>query len=262
MQVSFDLISDLHVDTWDSNHDWRSLPTSGMCVVAGDIGKDRTKVIDTIKNLSESYQAVVYIDGNDEHKLFYSDFENSYSTLENELLQFENVYYLKDKVTVIDGVAFLGVNGWWTYDFDNKDHYDFTKRWLVERTKISMDIANNIESLALNDVSYLTTSVQRLQTHNDVSEIVIVSHTVPLPELVEHDLEIEGSNLLNSLGNSYLKNVFDLDTEAKISTWCFGHYHGGNIDQMIGGVRFVNNPRGRGGTKWCKDVYYPKKIKL
>jgi hypothetical protein len=51
------------------------------------------------------------------------------------------------------------------------------------------------------------------------------------------------------------------DTESKIHTWCFGHYHG-DVDSWLGGVRYVNNCRGRGNTPWSKSVYYPKRIEI
>jgi len=40
MQFAFDLISDLHIETWPQ-FDWKDQATSPFCVVAGDIAKDR-----------------------------------------------------------------------------------------------------------------------------------------------------------------------------------------------------------------------------
>ena len=45
MQFSFDLISDLHVETWDQ-FDWTHQPTSPYCVVAGDVSQDRKLLAD------------------------------------------------------------------------------------------------------------------------------------------------------------------------------------------------------------------------
>ena len=52
MKFAFDLISDLHVETWDF-FDWTGQPTSPYCVVAGDVARDRTQVIDVLTPLGE-----------------------------------------------------------------------------------------------------------------------------------------------------------------------------------------------------------------
>jgi hypothetical protein len=261
MTLSFDLISDLHIETWPEKFDWQGMPTSTLCVVAGDVAKNRDVLAQSLTNLSNYYQNVIYIDGNEEHKFYYDDIENSQAHL-SAILEKNNIIDLKNKVAVIDGVAFIGCNSWWTYDFDVPEHYDYTKQWYIKKTGTSVQVASTIEELALQDATYLSTSVQKLQTHQDVQEIVIVTHTVPFPELIEHDIELAGSHILNCAGNSHIGRVLSYDTEAKISTWCFGHYHGGDIDTVFKGVRFVNNPRGRGTTRWCKPVYFPKKVSL
>ena len=66
MHFAFDLISDLHVETWDSL-DWTGQPTSPYCVVAGDVGRDRTQVMETLTHLGNCYAGVFYIDGNLKH---------------------------------------------------------------------------------------------------------------------------------------------------------------------------------------------------
>jgi len=67
MSFAFDLISDLHVETW-GDFIWTGQATSPYCVVAGDIARDRNVVIDALKHLGQCYQAVFYVDGNDEHR--------------------------------------------------------------------------------------------------------------------------------------------------------------------------------------------------
>ena len=73
MTFAFDLISDLHVDTWDE-FDWVGQPTAPYCVVAGDVGRDWEQVAETLEHLGKQYAGVFYIDGNDEHKDYYDDF--------------------------------------------------------------------------------------------------------------------------------------------------------------------------------------------
>lgn len=260
MQLSFDLISDLHLETWEEKFNWNHMPTSTICVVAGDISRDKMLAVECLAHLANLYNAVIYIDGNDEHKNSTSSIEQSIYELYTMTKPIPNLYFLKETVTVIDGVAFIGCNGWWTYDFVDPESYDLTKQWAIDRLGIDMQKASEFENLANRDTSYISRSIEKLQTHPDVKQIVVISHTVPCPSLVEHDVEIEGTHILNSMGNSRIINCLRQDTEGKIHTWCFGHYHGGSIDQLKYGVRFVSNPKGRGNTKWCNPYYYPKRI--
>jgi Icc-related predicted phosphoesterase len=259
MQVSFDLISDLHVDTWPEPFDWTGMSTSVICVVAGDISRDKEVVYKTLEHLGQCYKAVIYIDGNDEHRWTLDQLYPNYQELAQQIASIENVVFLQDNVVVIDGVGFIGTNGWWTFDFDNHDSYDASKQWFADRYKVDLQTAKVIEEMAMHDFRYLTKSIKRLQTHQDVKELVVVTHTPPTVELLQHDIELAGTHMLNCSGNSHLMKTFIEDTEGKINTWCFGHYHN-DVDRMLHGVRFVNNCRGRSGTPWSKSVYHPKKI--
>jgi len=258
MQFSFDLISDLHVNSVDQ-FNWEGQATSSICVVAGDVGRCRDLTLKTLENISGCYRAVFYIDGNDEHRNQMEFLDVSYAELTGQLNKIPNLIYLQDQVIVIDGVAIVATNGWWGYDFDPNQDYDLTKNWYAHKENITDYAANNIQIFALNDAAYLINSVKRLQTHQNVKKIVVVTHTVPLPVLIEHDPELIDTSRFNIMGNRYMQQVLDADTENKIHTWCFGHYHG-SIDQMYNNVRYVNNCRGRADTSYYKSVYYPKRI--
>jgi UDP-2,3-diacylglucosamine pyrophosphatase LpxH len=257
MQFSFDLISDLHVD--DHNFNWQGQATSGICIIAGDVGKNRKMVIDTLRHISSCYQAVFYIDGNDEHRNQLEFLEVSYAEYVEQLESIPKLIYLQDNVIIIDGVAVVATNGWWGYDFDPNINYELCKTWYTNKENITAHAAEYIQLSALNDAAYLINSVKRLQTHQDVKHIVVVTHTVPLPGLIDHDPDLFGTERFNTLGNRYMQQVLDADTERKIHTWCFGHYHG-DVDQLRNGVRYVNNCLGRAGTAYHKAVYYPKRI--
>lgn len=261
MKIAFDLISDLHVETWDTEFDWAGQATSMLCVVAGDISRDRTIVKETLQKLGECYRAVFYIDGNDEHRWTLDDLGESYRSLVEELEQIPNVTYLQDNVCIIDGVGFLATNGWWSYDLDPNVDYDQTKLWFQDRYKVTRQVADAIEAMSMQDYAYLAKSVSRLQTHKDVRRIVVVTHTPPRLDLITHDIELSDTYRINCSGNSYMQKVLEQDTEQKVSHWCFGHYHG-DVDTVIDGVRYVNNCRGRGNTPWSKPVYYPRRIEV
>jgi hypothetical protein len=258
MSLAFDLISDLHRETWP-DFDWTGQATSPYCVVAGDIARDRSVVIDTLRHLGQCYQAVFYIDGNDEHRYHYDDLNDSYADLARQIRKISNVVFLQDNVVVVDGIAILGTNGWWTYDLDMAIDTNQTSLWFQEQYMVNNLVAKTVERLAMTDASYMLSSVKRLQTHNDVKKIVCVTHTVPNGSLISHDISLADTFRFNTMGNSLMMRVLAADTEKKLHTWCFGHYHG-SVDQIRQGVRFVNNCKGRGDTDWRQYVYHPQRI--
>ena len=259
MSLAFDLISDLHIETWSTEFDWTYQATSPVCVVAGDVCRDRDVLIRTLKHLGKCYQAVFYIDGNDEHHSHLEDLGHSYSELAQRLRRIPNVVYLQDNVVIVDGVAILGTNGWWGFDFDLGIDPEQAAQWAQERYCISDDSTKGIARMSNTDATYMISSVARLQTHKDVKKIVMVTHTVPDPALVAHDIDLDGTMRFNTMGNRLMMQAMAADTENKLHTWCFGHYHG-SVDQVRSGIRFVNNCRGRGDTPYAKSVYYPQRI--
>jgi hypothetical protein len=88
---------------------------------------------------------------------------------------------------------------------------------------------------------------------------VLLTHTLPDPLFVAHDPDIAGTWRYNSMGNHLINQVLHQDSEHKIHNWVFGHYHR-PVDQIVNGIKYVSNPRGRGDTPWCQPAYYPKKI--
>jgi len=258
MSFAFDLISDLHRETWD-DFDWTGQATSPYCVLAGDIARDRGLVIDTLTHLSKCYQAIFYIDGNDEHRYYYADLNDSYADLVRKIKKIPNVVFLQDNVVVVDGVAILGTHGWWTYDLDPSIDAEQTALWFQDQCKVSSLVARSVGRLAITDATYMSSSIKRLQTHGDVQKIVCVTHTVPSSNLIAHDINLADTLQFNTMGNSLMMQALAADTEKKLHTWCFGHYHG-SVDQIRQGVRFVNNCRGRGDTDYKKYVYHPLRI--
>lgn len=258
MEFSFDLISDLHVDTWDQ-FDWSGQPTSPYCVIAGDISKDRKSLINTLKHLGQCYRGVFYIDGNDEHRNYLDNIGASYRDLRRYVDKLKNVVFMQDNVVIVDGVAFLAANGWWSFDFDPTIDYNKTVEWFRERYGVDDTVAATLSNMAFGDAAYLKNSIQKLQMHQDVKAIVMVTHTVPAPWLVGHDLELQNHYRMNTTGNPHLQMALDYDTENKVKVWCFGHYHR-SVDRDLAGIRYVNNCRGRGDTPWSQPAFFPKRI--
>lgn len=259
MEFAFDLISDLHLETWNEFVDWTGRATSTHCVVVGDICRDRALLVKFLTHLGTCYQGVFYIDGNDEHKLYMDRLGDSYRDLAARIQRIPNVVYLQDNVIVVNGVAILGTNGWWSYDFDLTIDPVEVRDWLAAKENYSESTIAQIRKAANTDANYLVSSVRRLQTHLDVKKIVVVTHTVPRPDLLLHDPVIVNTPKFNCMGNRYLQEAMVVDTEQKLHTWCFGHYHN-KVDQYRDGIRWVNNCRGRGDSSYSQYAYNPLRI--
>ena len=260
MHFAFDLISDLHIETWDS-FDWTGQPTAPYCVVAGDVARDPEIVMETLEHLGQQYAGVFYIDGNDEHRYYLEDLGGSYRVLSEAINGIKNVVFMQDNVVIVNGVAILATNGWWTYDFATEFSVEESQQWFQDYVHISNSSANAITGVAYHDAAYIINSVNKLQRQQDVSSIIIVSHTVPAPWIVEHDIDLADNVRLNTMGNRHIQHALDEDTENKIKAWCFGHYHK-SIDRNVAGIRYVSNPRGRGNTPWSQNPYFPKRIEI
>ena len=258
MKHSFDLISDLHVETWPTEFDWRDQATSPYCIVAGDVARDRDVLHKTLCHLGECYQAVFYIDGNDEHHGRYNDLARSYKELSALLTKIPSVVYLQDNVVILDDIAILGTNGWWSYDFCPESTREDVMQWWCERFQIESHVPKIVSSLSHTDAVYINRSLERLQ-HEPVRHIVVVTHTVPYHQLITHDIDLEHNDMFNVMGNTHMMSARISDVNEKLHTWCFGHYHG-SIDQIHNGVRYINNCRGRHDTPWRQSVYYPRRL--
>jgi len=260
MAFAFDLISDLHIETWP-DFDWTGQPTSPYCVVAGDVARDPDLVVKTLQHLGSCYSAVFYIDGNDEHRNFMTDLSQSYENINFYANNIPNVVYMRENVVIVNGVAFLAVNGWWTYDFDCQIDTEQSISWYGDYISIPKVSAEQVMNCAFIDARYMYNSIRKLQKHREVKSIVIITHTVPGPWLIEHDIELSGTHRFNCLGNNLMQKAIQEDSENKIKVWCFGHYHR-PVDQNFLNIRFVNNCKGRGNSPWCQPAYYPKRIEI
>lgn len=255
-----DLISDLHTDEL-ALPNWSDQATSPFCIIAGDVARDRTNLKNTLSHLSRCYQQVFYIDGNEEHREYIGDLDDSYDRLTDTVSSINNVVYLRNDIVVINGVALVAANGWWTFDFESSHNIDATIRWYCDYVNISRQQALKIIEHAQSDTMYLINSIKKIQIHTDVHSVVMITHSLPCYWLVSHDIALAGSERMNCVGNQDLSQVFGVDLQNKIKLWCVGHYHM-SLDRELNGVHYVSNVRGRFGSAWFNHAYYPKRLHI
>lgn len=259
--MQFDLLSDLHLDLWQDNiKDWKGIGTSLTCVVAGDVSKDIRLTISFLKHLSQCYQHVMFVDGNHEHYRSYGDIQQRTIELEECLTGIKNLTFLADSAFVIDETAFIGANGWWSFDFPETNGVAGRMECMeafCAKENYPMRDAINIWTTAQEQADFLCDVVGSMQEEDHVQEIIVITHTLP-----RHDLIVPARDDLvdwSKSGNSAMRQVLDHDPNGKISTWCFGHLHNNHIDMRRDGIRYISHPRGRPDDA-IFPIYYPKRI--
>lgn len=229
MKVAFDVISDLHLKD-AGEFDWTGKPTSLFCVIPGNISRDVQTVYKTLKHLSSIYHGVFYIDGSIENKDV-SSRDQRVKDLQKISSTFHNVVYLHNNVVVVDGVALIGINGWYNNYLENDIMDEFHAR-----------------CYRYEDIDYLEKTIEKLQLHNDVKKIIIVSNSVPSKQLYFGEFD----NNEDEIQPAY---ALYKDTENKVTQWVYGTY-GKIVDTMLDSVNYVSN------GKFDRQPYYAKRIEV
>lgn len=228
MQIGFDVISDLNL-SHDTEFNWEGKSTSLYCIVAGNISSDLRTIQRTLLHLTRCYQGVFYVAGTLEYDGV-TDTSARTSELSAACSLIRNVAFLHNHVVIIDGVAIMGATGWYGAD-TSSDYF----------AEIRHD--NN----RYDDLGYLGQSLSRLQLHLDVKKIIVVTNSVPAPELFFGEATSEIVNQLQP-------NVcLEKDTEFKVSHWIFGSYKK-EVDITINDINYINNSYFQRSPYWAKRI--------
>ena len=139
--------------------------------------------------------------------------------------------FLHNNVVVIDGVALVGINGWY-------GNYDAT----------TPDDKFQVRAYRYEDIIYLEKTIERLQLHVDVRKIVVISSSLPSDTFYFGEQHAQDPDLYPSYTLIY-------DTENKVSHWVYGS-HKKEVDITLGNVNYLNNPC------FDKKPYYPKRFQV
>lgn len=227
MEISFDIISDLNLSPNDK-FVWEDKVTSLFCIVAGNVSSDLITVKKVLTHLSTLYQGVFYIDGALENTNL-NEHDDLVHDLHKVCRSINNTVYLHNNIVIFNGVAIIGINGWYG------NHHEYT-------------LADNfaIETMRRDDLVYLYNTIKKLQIHGDVKNIVVVSNSVPDKHLYFHEMD----GFIDDISPSI---ALKPDTEKKVKTWIFGTYNK-MVDTNINGVNYISNPKRQ------EENYYAKRI--
>ena len=228
MKIGFDVISDLNLGP-NEHFDWEGKATSLYCIIAGNISNDLRTIHQILLHLSHFYQGVFYTAGT----LEYEGVANI-TTRTNELFNLcksiRNVAYLHNHVVILDGIAIVGTNGWF--------HNTFPYPLLTPE---------DIENERYDDLGYLGNTIEKLQLHLDVKQILIVSHSAPGHELLFGE-EPDDIHSIPPLKLALIK-----DSENKVTHWVYGDYNK-TVDIEIQGINYINNSFYKRNPYWAKRV--------
>jgi len=226
MKIGFDVISDLNLTPGDI-FNWEGKATSLYCIIAGNVSNDLRTIHQTLSYLAKFYQGVFYTAGSLEYEGALS-IENRTEEIFKICHTIRNVAYLHNHVVIVDGIAIIGTNGWYSTDFP-------------------LSQLDEIENERYADLGYLGNTIEKLQLHLDVKKVVVVSHSPPGHEL------FFGEEPDNITSIPPLKLALIKDLEGKVCNWIYGSYNK-TVDIVIDGINYTNNSYYKKQPYWAKRV--------
>jgi len=258
--MHFDLISDLHENFWppEQNLKWKGLGTSLVCVVAGDISNDWNYSYEKLVEIGNHYRHVIFVDGNHEHG-HKPDLHGHCAEFAEKLANHDNITFLHKSVIILDDTAFVGCNGWWTYDFCQPEVSNFECWDYLISEGWSDDKLAEIMAVAKVEAKMLYNQIETFNSDPRINNIIVVTHTSPLRKFRFITPEMHTAHY-GRAGNSLMQTVLLANTNKKIKGWCFGHCHH-EVDETIDGIRYICHPRGR-SDEGIGNIYFPKLVQF
>ena len=228
MKIGFDVISDLYLGP-DESFNWEGKATSLYCVIPGNISSDLKTIKQTLSHLGRFYQGVFYCPGALEYEDCL-DIDIRTKEIFKVCSTQRNVALLHQHVVIVESIAILGANGW----------YGNTK-------PADLVTEANIEIHRHEDIMYLKSSIEKLQRHLDVRSILLVTNSVPGPDLYF------GQEPVHAQGQIPINIALEADTEHKVKHWAFGTYDKA-VDVTLNNINYVNNCYYKRKPYWSKRI--------
>lgn len=244
--LRFDFVSDLELWAWKMQAQkdkteytppdwaaWQAASGSDTIIVAGDLFREPDEVVAELKRAAQVYKRVLYVDGNQEHKNTFYDFEDACKRIRIGTLDTRNITYLKYGDHIENGVAIIGRHAWWDFEFapdvvDGMTSLNALCAFRSAAQKYPTGMRHYFAAqadCAEQDARELQATVRGLQNDDSVHSIVLVTHTLPHPGMI-----LRGGSatdeMLGTAGSSLIqKMVMPEDTKGKIKLVLHGHLH-------------------------------------
>lgn len=242
--------SDLHVNHPQPPINW---PEADVLVIAGDTSNTIGDDLKLARRVSKIYNHVVITDGNHTH---YAN-EPQKRTVEDTLLSLrkqlpENVHLLGhgNPRVDIDGVHFVGCNGWYSFDMlgDPIENRLLWKSFMNDNRWIGFDKIEQMQpwDRASHDAELMRATLQEIadeEIGQIAKPIVAITHTAPHRDMVLWTDDPRWNRSNSFYVNSHMQTVLESDVGQRVTYWANGHTHHGS-ERTIGKVVCVCNPRG------------------
>jgi len=253
--MKFDLVSDLHIDHWGQSYefDWLHSQNSDILVVAGDTSDSVDITCEYLSKLTHYYDNVLVVDGNHEHQNSMENLKQSIQYWRGCISQ-TSAIYLSVLQPIFDKVKFIGVCGWWSFDFGepNIKMEQTIAKGIMKHGFNDTIIANQLHQ-SLCDANYLSDMMTQSTLNVNVKNIVVVTHSLPHSSCISWNRYPPDLDMVGCYGNSRYQWALDADIHQKCKYWCFGHNHDTkNIPYKH--MKFISNPRGR-REDWNREKY-------
>lgn len=256
--MKFDLVSDIHVESWKNNYDFLKHKSSKILVVAGDIADHVEPAVDWLTIVSAEYQHVLVITGNHEYQGEKFPLNSIKQRLMEKYSNVENVHFLEnDGPFIHNNVAFIGRCGWWDYVI-GEPHVDWKTSWDHFSNYMSPKVSNDILAQSAQDYADLLRESLQLQINDDIEKIVVVTHTLSHRRGISWGVYPNKNEAVGCYGNSLMEKLPIY--APKCSTFCFGHNHD-QKEFIIHGREYHSHPRGR-PEDFNRTEYRPKIIQI
>jgi Icc-related predicted phosphoesterase len=225
------IASDIHTDHGMSGLSAirRNAKDADVVIVAGDIGTPKTLYI-SLAELAKTNKPVVYVLGNHDHILAYSD--EVFAICEQAAIDYPNLHLLNDSHVTIDGQRFIGSTLWYNTTKD-PTFFDFAyipnfSNWYKKANRDTLDYF--LETIEPNDV--------------------VITHHMPSHRSVH-------PRWINSPYNRFFvcPEAEPIIEATQPKMWIHGHTHD-TVDYAYGKTRVVCNPCGYPGEnpRWCPVI--------
>lgn len=251
-------------------YNWLSVQPDRILAFVGDTSNSADASGWVWREAAERVRRVLAIAGN--HDYYFPRYKNL-TECDNRMDWVARVGPIKnaDNISVLrpgreyleDGVLYLGCTGWYNWDaVPELDMREEREVWLNNSNDARYPVFDSAwpDVLARRHADWLIEAVTKAQDREEVEKIVILTHTIPRADLCAPPT-YKWYHLNGSYANTFMGEVLPTDIKKKVKVWAYGHTHFGG-DQVIDGIRYVNNARGYSGESHAQKFWKPKWIGL
>lgn len=232
------VFSDLHLEYADLRQPLK-IPDADVCVIAGDLCRAPANGVHWLAENIAHAMPCVYVAGN--HEFYGGGIHEGLEDGRAAAARFDNIHFLENDITVIDGVRFIGATLWTDYRIEG--HPEVARFHARERMNDYRKIAARRSPWKrfVPETAYRMHQDSRrcIETALESDRIPTVVVTHHLPHANSIPARFKG-DLLNAAYASDLAQVIE---EGRLALWIHGHTHD-SADYHLGDTRGVCNPRG------------------